>query len=57
MITLLTTLILFGVIILGHELGHFLIANWVGIPAEEFSIGMGPKIYQRKTRHCFFALP
>ncbi|MFY9177745.1 MAG: M50 family metallopeptidase [Caldicoprobacterales bacterium] len=56
MITLLTTLILFGVIILGHELGHFLIANWVGIPAEEFSIGMGPKIYQRKTNKTLFSL-
>ena len=56
MLTIITALILFGVIILAHELGHFLVANWVGIPAEEFSIGMGPKIYQRKGSKTLFSL-
>ena len=56
MLTIITAIILFGVIILVHELGHFLVANWVGIPAEEFSIGMGPKIYQRKGSKTLFSI-
>jgi len=56
MITIITALILFGVIILAHELGHFLAAKWVGIPAEEFSIGMGPEIYQRKGSKTVFSI-
>ncbi|HZJ83892.1 MAG TPA: M50 family metallopeptidase [Clostridia bacterium] len=55
-VTIITAIILFGVIVLTHELGHFLTANWVGIPAEEFSIGMGPKIYQRKGKKTAFSL-
>jgi hypothetical protein len=50
MTTIITALILFGIIVLAHELGHFLVAGWVGIPAEEFSIGMGPKITQLKGK-------
>ncbi len=60
MITIITALILFGIIVLAHELGHFLTATWVGIPAEEFAIGMGPKIYQykgKKTVYTIRALP
>ncbi|SFR91369.1 RIP metalloprotease RseP [Anaeromicropila populeti] len=37
-------LIVFGVIIVIHELGHFLLAKKNGIGVTEFSIGMGPRI-------------
>jgi len=37
-------ILVFSVIILVHELGHFLVARWVGIEVEEFSIGFGPKL-------------
>ncbi len=37
-------LLVFGVIILVHELGHFLAARRVGIEVEEFAIGFGPRI-------------
>lgn len=56
MTTIITALILFGIIVLAHELGHFLVAGWVGIPAEEFSIGMGPKISQIKGKKTIFSL-
>ena len=56
MTTIITALILFGIIVLAHELGHFLVAGWVGIPAEEFSIGMGPKITQLKGKKTIFSL-
>ena len=35
----------FGVLIFVHELGHFALAKINGVRVEEFSIGMGPKIF------------
>ncbi len=37
-------LVIFSVIILFHELGHFLLAKRNGIAVTEFSLGMGPRI-------------
>ncbi|MFR9235935.1 MAG: M50 family metallopeptidase [Eisenbergiella massiliensis] len=36
--------LIFGVIVIGHELGHFLLAKVNGITVVEFSVGMGPKL-------------
>ncbi|MGL5702601.1 MAG: site-2 protease family protein, partial [Cetobacterium sp.] len=38
-------LLLLGVIIFIHELGHFLAARFFRMPVSEFSIGMGPELY------------
>jgi regulator of sigma E protease len=43
-------LALFGASIFIHELGHYVIARWLGMKVEEFAIGFGPKIYGW-TRH------
>ncbi len=42
-------LVLLGVLIMAHEAGHFFMARWCGIAVKEFSIGMGPKIWSRKS--------
>ena len=42
--SILLTLLILGVIILIHELGHFLAARMFKIPVSEFAIGMGPKL-------------
>lgn len=34
-----------GMLILVHELGHFLVARWMKIPVARFSIGFGPKLW------------
>lgn len=44
-VTILLAILIFGVIIMIHELGHFLTAKAVGIRVPEFSIGMGPQLY------------
>ncbi len=36
--------LLFFVLVFIHELGHYLMAKWVGIRVERFSIGMGPSL-------------
>lgn len=46
--TIVMIILLFGVIIFVHELGHFLVARWLGLKVETFSIGMGPALWQRK---------
>lgn len=46
--TIIAALILFSIIVLIHELGHFIFAKRSGIKVNEFSIGMGPKIYSVK---------
>ncbi len=41
----LLAILTFGVLILIHELGHFLVARAFGVGIREFSIGMGPKLF------------
>jgi len=41
---------LYGAVVLGalvfvHELGHFLVAKWLGVRVLSFSIGMGPRLF------------
>ena len=38
-------LLIFSVIIIIHELGHFLLAKKIGISVLEFSLGMGPRLF------------
>lgn len=49
-LTLLVFVLILGVIVLVHELGHFLWAKKFGVFIHEFSIGMGPVIYSRKGK-------
>lgn len=42
--TILATIIVLGVLIFVHELGHFMAAKAVGIEVQRFSIGFGPRV-------------
>ena len=56
----LRVIIVFGLIIFVHELGHFLTAKWAGVGVERFSLGFGPKLLGRKvgeTEYLFSAIP
>lgn len=44
MISILATIVILGVLIFVHELGHFVTAKWAGIEVPRFSIGLGPKM-------------
>ena len=43
-VTIIVFVLIFGVVVIAHELGHFLIAKLNGIKVLQFSIGMGPDI-------------
>ncbi|MDP2344070.1 MAG: RIP metalloprotease RseP [Deltaproteobacteria bacterium] len=43
--TLLATLVLLGVLITVHELGHFVVAKLTGVRVLTFSLGFGPKLF------------
>lgn len=44
MLTFIASVFVFGLLIIFHELGHFLVAKMVDIKVNEFSLGFGPKI-------------
>ena len=44
MIYIIAAILIFGVLIAVHELGHFLAAKACGVRVNEFSIGMGPTL-------------
>lgn len=43
--TIIFFLLIFGVVVIAHEFGHFLLAKANGIHVVEFSVGFGPKIF------------
>ena len=56
LVTILLAVLIFGVIIIIHELGHFLTAKAAGVAVPEFSIGMGPKLFQIKHKETNYTL-
>lgn len=58
--TLLAFILVFGIIVIVHEFGHFYFAKRAGILVREFSIGMGPKLFQthkNETSYTIRVLP
>ena len=55
-LSILLALLIFGVLVFIHELGHFLVARAFGVKILEFSIGMGPKLFSvtsKKSGTCY----
>jgi regulator of sigma E protease len=48
--------ILLGLLIFVHELGHFLVAKYYGVRVEVFSLGFGPKIFKFKRGDTVYAV-
>ena len=59
-VTIVVFVLIFGVVVIAHELGHFLIAKLNGIKVVQFSIGMGPdliKFTKGDTKYVLKLLP
>ena len=49
-------ILLFSLIIIIHELGHFTLAKLNGIRVDEFSLGMGPTLFCKEFKGTKFSL-
>ena len=56
MIYILAAILIFGVLIAVHELGHFLAAKACGVRVNEFAIGMGPALFKKTRGDTTYAL-
>lgn len=45
--TFISFIVVFGIIVMIHEMGHFFTARYFGVTVHEFAIGMGPAIFKR----------
>ena len=56
MLTIVAAVFVFGLLVLAHELGHFITAKLTGMRVDEFAIGFGPKIFSRKRGETVYSL-
>lgn len=54
--TILFFILIFGVVVIAHEFGHFLLAKVNGIHVVEFSVGMGPTIASFRKKDTKYSL-
>jgi regulator of sigma E protease len=55
-LTIVVGIIALSVLIIVHELGHFLAAKITGVPVEEFGIGFPPRLYGKKWRGTIYSI-
>ncbi len=53
---IIAALIIFAILVIVHEGGHFFTAKAVGIKVNEFAIGMGPLIFQKETKETKYSV-
>lgn len=60
MTSIVSFVVVIGLLILIHELGHFAVARLAGVGVERFSIGFGPVLWRfrgKETEYCLSAIP
>lgn len=55
-VTIILFILVFGIVVVSHEFGHFLLAKANGIRVVEFSVGMGPKLVSWKGRDTLYSI-
>ncbi len=55
-LTIITFFIILSILVFVHELGHFLVARWVGVSVEEFGFGLPPRIWGKKIKGTIYSL-
>lgn len=55
-VTAIITVVVFLLIIMIHEFGHFLAAKAVKIKVEEFAIGFGPSVYKKQGKETLYSV-
>ena len=54
--TIVLVILLFGLLIFVHELGHFVVAKLCGVKVEQFTIGFGPAIFKKQIGETLYAV-
>lgn len=54
--TLITFILVLGVLIFVHEFGHYIVAKWTGVRVEEFALGFGPKLFSFQKGETLYSL-
>lgn len=49
-------IIIFGIIVVVHEFGHFITARLCKVKVSEFAVGMGPAIYKKQGKKTLFSV-
>jgi regulator of sigma E protease len=60
LLAVIAPLLVFGIVVFVHELGHFLVAKLVGVYTPRFSIGFGPALFRKRrgeTEYILAAFP
>ena len=55
-VLILAAVLMFGVLIAVHELGHFIAAKLCGVKVNEYSIGMGPLVWHKQGKETLYSL-
>ena len=55
-ISIICAVLIFCVIVIVHEFGHFIVARKCGIDVQEFAIGMGPVIFKKQGKNTLFTI-
>ena len=57
---LVSFVVVLGILIIVHELGHFIMARLCGVGVERFSVGFGPVLWRfrgKETEYCLSLIP
>ena len=54
--TVISAILVFLVLVLVHEFGHFITAKLCGVTVHEFAIGMGPSLFKKKYKGTLYSL-
>ncbi len=54
--SIIISILIFSIIVVFHEYGHFTFARRAGIYVEEFALGMGPKLFGKKIGETMFSV-
>lgn len=53
---ILAAIIVIGILVTVHELGHFMTAKWTGMRVDEFAIGFGPKLWHKQKGETLYSV-
>ena len=56
MLFVILAILIFGVLIATHELGHFATAKLLGVKVNEFAVGMGPAIFKKQKGETLYSI-